>query len=303
MVVPLDKRPRSGPYSGINARSAKRFLTEQFKAAGLATPEEDARELVMAATGFDLTDFITRGTESLTPEQFDCVKSYADRRLMGEPVDHILGWREFYGRRFKVTKDVLSPRGDTEVLVHQALNSLKYIAAPKILDLGTGSGAIIVSLLADRAEAQGVAVDISPKALDIARQNAVKHDVASRCAFEKGAWFGPVTGKYDLIVSNPPYISDAAMESLEPEVAQYDPDISLRGGRDGLDPYHIIVGEASMYLKPNGWMWVEIGFDQGDAVQKMFQEAGFKGISVVKDLSGHDRCVGGQIRARHAAEI
>lgn len=295
MVVPLDKRPRSGPYSGINARSAKRFLSEQFRHAGLDMADEDARDLVLAVTGFSFTDFALRGTEFLTPEQFDLIKDYADQRLGGAPVDAILGWREFYGRRFTVTKDVLSPRGDTENLVDCALHALKTVNAPRLLDLGTGSGAVLLTLLAERQEAKGIAADISDDALAVAKANARDLDLISRVEFIKSDWFSEIEGRFDLIVSNPPYITDAAMETLARDVLDYDPDLALRGGPDGLKPYHIILQEAELYLKEGGACWVEIGFDQGKAVKKLFEQNGFKKVEVVKDLAGHDRCVGGNI--------
>lgn len=293
MVVPLDKRPRSGPYSGINARSAKRFLTEQFRQAGIALAEDDARELVMAVTGFTLTDFVLRGTEFLTPEQFNQVKDYADRRLSGEPVDAILGWRDFYGRPFKINKDVLSPRGDTENLVACGLSAVKALSAPHILDLGTGSGAVLLTLLAERDKATGVGVDVSDKALDVARENARALGVANRTEFLQSDWFARVKGMFDLIVSNPPYITNAAMQDLDAGVRDYDPDLALRGGADGLDPYHSIITQALQHLRPGGACWVEIGFDQGQAVKQIFEVQGFKHIQLVQDLSGHDRCVGG----------
>jgi len=216
VVIPLHQRPRSGPYSGINARSAKRFLTEQFKAEGFAAPEDDAKEIVMHVTGYDTTDFVLRGTEFLTPEQFDQVKTLADRRMTGEPVDMILGWREFYGRRFKVSKDVLSPRGDT---------------------------------------------------LRLATENAQALDVLDRLEFQNSNWFENIDGMFDLIISNPPYITDEAMKNLPIDVLEYDPDLALRGGVKGLDPYQIICARAPHFLKPNGALWVEIGYDQGEAVR------------------------------------
>lgn len=302
MVTPLDERPRSGPYSGINARSAKRFLTEQFKQVGFDAAEEDARDLVMAVTGFSLTDFIIRGTEFLTPEQFDQIKAYADRRLSGEPVDHILGWREFYGRPFDISKDVLSPRGDTEALIRCALEGLKGKAEPYILDLGTGSGAIIVTLLAELESAKGQAVDISREALAIARQNADQYDVADRLNLFQGDWYAPVRGVFDLIISNPPYITDEAMKGLTRDVIDFDPDIALRGGTDGLKTYPIILEGAVNHMKPEGWLWVEIGYDQGEAVKAMFESRQFQHVKVVKDYGGNDRCVGGQIGASHVTE-
>ncbi|WP_418152502.1 class I SAM-dependent methyltransferase [Litorimonas sp. RW-G-Af-16] len=205
MVTPLDQRPRSGPYSGINARSAKRFLAEQFRQADLPFPEEDARDLVLAATGLSEVELITRGTEFLTPEAFERVSEFAARRMSGEPVDHILGERFFYDLPFTVTRNVLSPRADTEVLVRESLRLLEGIASPHILDLGTGSGAVLISLLHARPDANGVGVDLSDAALAVAKSNAARHDIAAEWIC--GSWYDPIdkARRFDVIVSNPLY--------------------------------------------------------------------------------------------------
>jgi release factor glutamine methyltransferase len=292
MIVPLDKRPPSGPYSGMTARSAKRFLTEQFRASGVASAEIDAQDFVMEVTGFSLTDFVLRGTEPLTPNQYNTLKAYAERRLAGEPVDAILGWREFYGRRFSINADVLSPRGDTETLIRECLAALKGKSTPSILDMGTGSGAILITLLAEIPDALGLGTDISNKALDIAQSNAERLSVSGRARFLTSDWFEVVSGQFDLIVSNPPYITTDAMKSLEGEVLDYDPELSLHGGDDGLDAYRLILKTAKAFLKDDGALWVEIGFDQGESVKTLYLQNGFTDVRVVKDLGGNDRCVG-----------
>ncbi|WP_416878759.1 peptide chain release factor N(5)-glutamine methyltransferase [Litorimonas sp.] len=269
-------------------------MEKNFRQAGLAFAEQEALELVMAATGKTRTDIILGDSSFLASEDLEKVSDFEARRLSGEPVDAILGWREFFGRRFKVTKDVLSPREDTENLVRLALNALKVKKSPVCLDLGTGSGAIIVSLLAERQDLKGLGVDISVQALNIAQENADLLGVSDRVEFIQSSWFENVTGSYDLIVSNPPYISDEAMAGLESEVLEYDPDISLRGGRDGLTAYRQITGTAKDFLAPGGSLWVEIGYDQSEAVQSLFEKNQFIEIEVHKDLSGRDRCVGGK---------
>ena len=291
MTVPLDQRPRSGPYSGLNVNSAKRFLMTQFREAGLDTPDLDARLLVMAATGFSHTDMITRGTEFPRAEIFDVIADYAARRLAGEPVDHILGKRDFYGRSFEVTKDVLSPRPETEMLVEAALAILADKPDSQILDLGTGSGAIIISILAESETARGTAVDISPRALEVARRNAKAHNVESRLEFHEGSWLDPVTASFDIILSNPPYITAAAMAELSPEVAQFDPDLALSGGEDGLVAYRIIANGAAAHLSPGGLLLLEIGYDQGASVSGLLWAAGFTDVTVHPDLAGHDRMI------------
>lgn len=293
MVIPLDQRPRSGPYSGLNARSAKRFLTQAFTEAGLPFAAEDALELVLDATGLDRTSLMLHGTEFLAPEVFGKIKEGMARRLAGEPVDYILGWREFYGRRFVISKDVLSPRADTETLIRETLKALKHVPAPRLLDLGTGSGAIGLTLLAELPEATLVATDLSEPALNIARQNAKALNVQDRVIFAQGAWWNALdpTETFDAIVSNPPYIDAAAMTQLEPEVANYDPALALHGGEDGLRDYRAILTQAAAYLRPRGWLGLEIGFDQGESVSTLVRTAEFSNIQVHRDLGGNDRVI------------
>ncbi len=281
-------------YSGLSARSAKRLMTKQFREAQVSFPEEDAMELILAATGMSRTDLTLDGQALLEPEDANKLSNFEAQRLSGEPIDSILGWREFYGRRFKVTKDVLSPRADTELLVQCGLKALSEKMVPTCLDLGTGSGAILISILSECKDATGLGVDISEDALSIARKNARDLGVINRAGFIRSEWYGSVMGKYDLIVSNPPYITDKAMKELEPEVIQYDPDISLRGGPDGLEAYRAILSESATYLKPGGYIWVEIGYDQAEAVHSLFVQNDFVDIDVRKDLSGQNRCVGGK---------
>ena len=297
MPPPSQQSSEPGRYSQLTARSAKKLVEENFRQAGLAFAEQEAMELVMAATGKTRTDIILGDSSFLAAEDLEKVSDFEARRLSGEPVDAILGWREFYGRRFKITKDVLSPREDTENLVRLALNALKGKTSPYCLDRGTGSGAIILSLLAERQDLRGVSVDISDAALGVAQENAALLGVSERVEFIQSSWFENVTGSYDLIVSNPPYISDEAMEGLESEVLEYDPDISLRGGRDGLTAYRQIIEMAKDFLAPSGSLWVEIGYDQSEAVQSLFQQNHLIEIEVHKDLSGQDRCVGGKSQA------
>lgn len=293
MVIPLDQRPRSGPYSGLNARSAKRFLAQAFAEAGLPFAEDDALELVLDATGLDRTTLMLRGTEFLAPEVFDKIKDGMARRLAGEPVDHILGWREFYGRRFIITKDVLSPRADTETLIREALSALKNTPSPRIIDLGTGSGAIGLTLLGERPDARLVATDLSDAALNIAQQNAKALNVQDRVIFKQGPWWDALeqTETFDAILSNPPYIDAEAMTQLESEVADYDPALALHGGEDGLRDYRTILDGATAHLHPHGWLGLEIGFDQGQSVSVLVQTSGFSDIQVHHDLGGHDRVI------------
>lgn len=258
------------------------------------SPDLDARLLIMAGTGWTQTDIILRGDDDLPDSMIGKIDAMADRRLAGEPIDHILGNREFYGRSFEISKDVLSPRPETEGLVDAALKSLKGMPAPHILDLGTGSGAIIITLLSEILGASGLAVDMSKAALTVAQTNARKHDVQDRLDFVCGSWLEPVDGVFDLIVSNPPYITEAAMKELSREVAEFDPHMALYGGPDGLGPYRVIIPEAKAYLKAGAAFIFEIGYDQGAAVAALMTEHGYEGVQILKDLSGHDRVVTGK---------
>jgi len=249
----------------------------------------------MAATGLSRVELITQGTEFLTPDAFDRLQDYSARRLSGEPVDNILGWRAFYGRRFKISHNVLSPRQETEEVTAKALERIADTPKPAILDLGTGSGAIIITLLLERLDASAIAADISGGALEIARANAAAFNIGERAEFIQSNWFENIGGHYDLIISNPPYIDSQAMEALPQDVSKFDPAISLHGGADGLDPYRLIAAQAKGYLKPDGWLVLEIGFDQGMSVPSLLQQNGFKSVELFQDSGGHDRIVTAQI--------
>lgn len=293
MPTPHDNHPRSSFFSGLTAREARRLVAKTFEAAGLPFAEDDALEIVLSATGLDKTSMMLRGTEPLASKVVGIIKEHMERRLSGEPVDHILGWREFYGRRFIISRDVLSPRADTENLIRGALQRLESIANPKILDLGTGSGAIGLTLLAELSGAQLLATDVSRTALEIAKKNAAALNLKNRVTFDQGSWWAavPDAARFDMILSNPPYITGAAMERLEPEVKQYDPELALCGGTDGLDAYRKILEQADRYLQPFGWLGFEIGFDQGDALRRLCRSEPWTDIMVETDLGGLDRVV------------
>ena len=207
-------------------------------------------------------------------------------RRSGRPLSHVLGYRDFYNARFVVTNAVLDPRPDTELLVSLALSA----PFKKLLDLGTGSGCIAISLLAERQDAMGVATDISSDALGVAGQNARALGVEDRLHFEHSDWFEAVGGTYDLIVSNPPYVSETDYAALNVEV-HHEPKIAVTPGGDGLGPYRVIARAAPRHLTPGGRLLVEIGFDQGTAVAQLFVEAGLDDVAVHPDLNGKDRVV------------
>ncbi len=212
-----------------------------------------------------------------------------DQRAARVPLSHLLGYRDFYNHRFIVTKDVLDPRPDTESIVAAAL------AQPfaQVLDLGTGSGCILLSLLAERPESRGLGVDISDAALAVAAQNRTALGLNDRADLRQSDWFSNVTGQFDLIISNPPYIAAGEMSGLQPEVRLHEPTQALTDNADGLSCYRIIAAGTPAHLAPGGRLIVEIGPTQADAVSTMFTAAGFTDLAVIDDLDGRNRGVSG----------
>ena len=269
-----------------------RQLIKKFRKAGLPTPELDARLLITTVLDMDHSNLILAYRHKMAADQLSLLDDLVARRLSGEPVDNILGWREFYGRIFKINGNVLSPRPDTETLIDYALDVLDN-QTDRILDLGVGSGAILFTLLCERPHLNGIGIDLSKPALLIAEENARHLDIKDRVDLIHGSWYEPLKSynnqQFDLILSNPPYIDKAYMEKLAPEVADHDPIIALYGGEDGLDAYRIIISNAKNYLKPQGKLILEIGYDQAESVTKLLRKAGFNMIKLHQDLGRNDR--------------
>jgi release factor glutamine methyltransferase len=246
----------------------------------------DARLLLQHVLECSHADLILRENDPLTDEKENHFFELVERREAQEPVTKILGAREFYGRMFHVTPDVLDPRGDTETIVDLCLEK----KAQRVLDLGVGSGAILLTLLAEWPKAEGVGVDISNAALAVAEVNAVTLGVHVRSEFVQSGWFeklhGNLQGQFDLIVSNPPYIPSADIAGLERDVRDYDPLLALDGGVDGLDCYRAIAANASRFLGKNGRIVLEIGRGQQDDVVQIFTTQGFRCDAKRADLSG-----------------
>jgi release factor glutamine methyltransferase len=271
------------------ARALLAAASLRLRAAGCETPELDARLLFHAATGLAREDLILAPEQVIAPDRRARFEGFLQRRVAREPVSRILGEREFYGRVFRVTPDVLDPRPDTETLIEAALALMPQGA--RLLDLGTGTGAIAVTLLAERPDATGVAVDVSEAALGVARENAAWLGVADRLTLVLGNWFSSVSGQFDIIASNPPYIPAAEIAGLSPDVRNFDPALALLGGEDGLDPYREIAAGAAAHLKPEGHVLVEIGAGQAEDVAAIFAARGFSLRAAHSDLGGHVRCL------------
>lgn len=298
---------------------------------GFETAALDAKLLIGHALGLDALGLAMREQQPVSEDQAHRVADLLQRRMSGESVARIIGEREFYGLAFRLSAATLEPRPDTELLVDLAIRALPD--GGRLLDLGTGTGCIPIAILANRPDATGLATDLNPDALSMARENAELNGLAMQLEFAQGSWFealdsesgsigllppggggwvggrhalsaslaphpippregeGAAPSKFDLITSNPPYITTEVVETLAPEVKDFDPRLALDGGPDGLAPYRVIAAQSSRYLKPGGKVLVEIGFDQGAAVAALFVGHGFANVSVHKDLNDLDRVV------------
>ena len=259
-------------------------------AAAIPDAPRDARLLLAHAMGIGADRVTLHLHDALSPDQSAAFAAAIAARLQRQPVSQIIGQRAFWGRVFRVTPDVLDPRPETETLIAAAL----AVAFTRVLDLGTGSGAILLTLLAERPDATGVGVDVSPAALSVAQGNADCLGLTSRASFIASDWFGAVTGRFDLIVSNPPYIAADEMPGLSPEVLKWEPHIALTPGGDGLDAYRAIAAGAGDHLAPGGRLMAEIGPTQGPAVLDLFEQAGLLDVRCQQDLDGRDRVVLGR---------
>lgn len=271
---------------------ALQWAVQELDASTSDTIALDARLLLQDAVELDHVAIITRGNDPLSDRGWEKLTDFVSRRCDGEPVHRIVGWREFFGRRFEINPHTLVPRPDTETLVEAVLENARHRKDPlTILDLGTGSGVIAISLAAELAHCEVCGVDVSLRALEVARRNAESYGVDARVEFVHGDLFQPVSGRFDLIVSNPPYIASSDIDSLVVDVRQFDPRLALDGGHDGLEFYRRILCDAGSFLNENGQIGLEIGFDQGDAVSKIARMFGYQVLEVCKDLNGHDRAV------------
>nr|WP_203564929.1 peptide chain release factor N(5)-glutamine methyltransferase [Aliiroseovarius sp. PrR006] len=260
----------------------------RLREAGINDPARDARILLAYALGVERSRLTLVLYDDVTSDQAAAFERAIEARVARQPVAQIVGRRAFYGRDFIVTPDVLDPRPDTELLVDLALSA----PFETVSDLGTGSGCILLSLLAERPNATGQGVDLSELALAVAGRNADLLGVSDRVVFHSGSWFEPVVdARFDLIVSNPPYITQDEMTQLSPEVRDWEPHMALTPGGDGLDAYRIIIQAAPNHLAEEGRLLLEIGHLQGHAVSELCRAAGFTTVVVHQDLGGKDRVV------------
>lgn len=274
--------------------AAARALAQRLVAAGVDSARLDARLLVAEAAGITPDRVALAPDTPLTAEQSARLAVMADRRVAREPVSHILGRRGFWTLTLSVTADTLDPRGDTETLVEAVLARVPDRSAPlHVVDFGTGTGAIVLALLSELPNATGTAVDKSPAALAVARANAQANGLGDRVRFVLSDWAAAVEGPADVLVSNPPYIPDADIDTLEPEVARYEPRLALAGGADGLECYRVLVPQMAALARPGAVVAVEVGAGQAADVAGVFRAAGLCVAAPVRDLAGIDRCVVG----------
>ena len=266
------------------------FLSNVLTEAGIEDATREARLIVSEVFGIARARLSLAMHDPFDEADMQCLLDAASARLERQPLSHVLGKRAFYNHEFRITPDVLDPRPETETLVSAAL-SLPF---DRVLDLGVGSGAILLSLLDCRPKAKGIGTDLSEAALAIARVNAKRLGLEMRAGFLVSDWYVDLPrGTFDLIVSNPPYIALDEMAGLAPELF-FEPRMALTDEGDGLSAYRVIVPGAGAPLRPGGWLMVEIGWQQGAAVQAMFADAGFADIAVLPDLDGRDRVVQGR---------
>jgi release factor glutamine methyltransferase len=276
----------------MTLREAIRAATLTLTQAGVETPARDARLLVAHAAGIPPDRLTLHEADPLPPDFTTRLTDAITRRAARQPLSQIIGQRLFWGRTFRVTPDTLDPRPETETLVAAALEQ-PFL---KMLDLGTGTGCILLSCLADNPAAHGTGTDLSAAALDVAQDNAARLGLASRARFHLSDWFAAIDGRFDLIVSNPPYIAAAEMPGLAPEVRDHEPHVALTPGGDGLDAYRVIARSAPARLMPQGRLLLEIGSTQGAAVMAMLLAAGLTDVHILPDMDDRDRVVAARKR-------
>ncbi len=278
--------------SGATLAEALAAARRRLSEAGIADAAQDARLLIAGLLKLSSTAFVIDGARPLDPSQQALIDGALARRAVREPVHRILGRRAFSRLDLVLSPETLQPRPDTEILVDTLVPYAQKMVAGggcRILDLGTGTGAICLALLDLVPGATGVGADYSAGALETARRNADINGVADRFEAVESDWFAAVTGAFDIIVSNPPYIVRSVVGTLDDEVRLYDPILALDGGEDGLDAYRAIAAGAGDHLRENGLVAYEIGYDQKDSVTAIMHEKGFVRIDAVQDLGGNDR--------------
>jgi release factor glutamine methyltransferase len=287
----------AGIAPGLTVQAALQEARVRLAAGGVAQAALDARLLVMLACGLSAEDIITSSGRPLAATEAHLLEDYLQRRLAGEPVSRIRGWREFWGLRFEITKDTLDPRPESECVVETALALTSMEAKGGLaLDLGTGSGCLLIAFLHERPAFRGVAIDLNARALAVARGNAERQGLRNRIAFLCADWLAALAaGSAHVLICNPPYITREDISNLAPDVRNFDPNLALDGGACGLQAYRRIAGDAARVLRPRGYAVFEVGRGQAGAVAELLGNSGFQVLSgselPLRDLGGVDRVV------------
>ena len=264
----------------------------RLKEAAIEDPRFESRVLVARAVGLSVGEVLFHSRRPISPAEASQIARYTEERSKRRPVSHIFGEKEFWSLTFEVTPDVLTPRPDTETLVEAALELIPdRDRTLSVLDLGVGSGCILISLLTELPQAYGVGVDIDFDACLVARRNAVRLGLDNRSAIIQGDWISAIGGKFDLVLSNPPYIPIGEIETLEPEVRDYEPRLALSGGRDGLDCYKRILTGVGTVIRPGGSLLLEVGSGQAPLVSAMARQNPLFRVKTTTDLGKVERCV------------
>lgn len=271
---------------------ARRWAQRELVLSSIENAESESLWMLESLCECNRSQLLLEGQKQLDDTKLETYKRLVKKRIEGVPLQYLLGSQSFYGHEFYVTKDVLIPRFETEELVAFIVPYIREHRINHILEIGIGSGCIMISLLLEFKDILGVGVDISPPAIEIATTNATRLGVIDRFDIRLGDCYEPIMNeKFDVIVSNPPYIESHVVETLEPIVKHYEPRLALDGGIDGLDFYRRLVTEGKKHLQPQGLMIFEIGYNQKVALESLFDENGYKDIKTLKDLSGRDRIV------------
>lgn len=287
MMNVAEMTTRQAAPSASCAAEMQRQMAVQLAMEGIDSAALDARLLMQKILGCNAVELVSHRERTLTPRQQGELNALLERRLNHEPMAYIIGEREFWDANFKVTQDTLIPRPDSETLIEAVLKQRTDKSAPlRIIDLGTGSGCLLVSLLREYKHALGTGVDVNPKTLKVAEENAMRNDVEARTRFVCSDWWSRVDGQYDIIISNPPYIERRTCDALERTVRDYEPRGALDGGEDGLHCYRTIAERASDFIARGGLIAVEIGQGQETDVNRIFSAAGFHPAGTQADLAG-----------------
>jgi len=270
-------------------KEIQRKLYNNFLTIGIETPELDARIILKEVLSLDDKDLILKESLDIPEEMIEKIITIESRRLNGEPISKIFKKRDFYNSTFVISNDVLDPRPETELIVEIANNYINRNEVKNILDLGTGSGCILLSILKENRMINGLGIDLSKEAISIAKQNSKKLNLETRSNFLVSNWMNSVNYKYDLVVSNPPYIASEDIKKLSKSVKIYDPILSLDGGDDGLNSYRLIASDLKRIISMNALIIIEIGYNQSLQVIDIFKKNDFKLIKKYNDINGLDR--------------